>query len=287
VTALRTWARTRQQQLEEARTARPSIDAALLARTRDNTVAGNLLASAIAYRLFLWLLPVALLLSAGLGFVEAADREGGAESVGEDLGFGRSLVTVVADAAEQAERSRWVLLLLALFGIYVAGAAGARTFAAVHRLVWGEAPEVDRTGPLGSLAFTGAAACTIALSLGAGYLRRESPGAGLTVTLVIVAAYAGLWLGVSLALPHGDAPWTRLVPGALVVGVGTQLLHLLTVYYLSGRLESASELYGGLGTAATVLLGLYLIGRLVVAAALANAVLWKREAWKAEITRQG
>jgi uncharacterized BrkB/YihY/UPF0761 family membrane protein len=77
------------------------------------------------------------------------------------------------------------------------------------------------------------------------------------------------------------------VPGALVVGVGTQLLHLLTVYYLSGRLESASELYGGLGTAATVLLGLYLIGRLVVAAALANAVLWKREAWKAEITRQG
>ena len=37
-----------------------------------------------------------------------------------------------------------------------------------------------------------------------------------------------------------------------------------------------SELYGALGAAASVLLWLYLIGRLVVGSAVLNATLWER-----------
>jgi membrane protein len=56
------------------------------------------------------------------------------------------------------------------------------------------------------------------------------------------------------------------------------------VYYLARRVASASELYGSLGVAAAILVWLYLIGRLVVAAAMLNATrppcsrcrLWER-----------
>jgi hypothetical protein len=55
----------------------------------------------------------------------------------------------------------------------------------------------------------------------------------------VIVPYAGLWLLVSSRLPHRDAPWTALWPGAL-------------------------------------LLALFFISRLVVAAAGLNATLWER-----------
>jgi uncharacterized BrkB/YihY/UPF0761 family membrane protein len=114
------------------------------------------------------------------------------------------------------------------------------------------------------------------VTLGAYWLRQESPGLGLAVTLAIFLMYAALWLVVSLALPHADAPWHRLLPGALFAAVGAQVLHLVTIFYLAGKVQSSSELYGGLGAAAAILLWLYLIGRLAVGAALINAALWQR-----------
>ena len=42
------------------------------------------------------------------------------------------------------------------------------------------------------------------------------------------------------------------------------------------KIEHASALYGTLGTAATILLWLFLIARLLIAAAVTNAVIWER-----------
>jgi uncharacterized BrkB/YihY/UPF0761 family membrane protein len=271
------------ERLEASRRTSRGVDAAFVVQHHDRTVGGNLLACAIAYRLFLWLLPLALVIAAVLGFIESSES-GATEELGTDLALGRSVVTVVADAAQQAERSRWVILVMALVAMYSAGAAGAKTLTAVHGLVWGMPVRQPRRGPVGSATFTGAALATILLATGAQYLRREAPGLGLTAMLVIVVVYSAAWVGVSTVLPHGDAPWARLVPGALLLGVGTQLLHLVTVYYLAGKIHSASELYGGLGVAATVLLGLYLLARLIVAAAVMNATLAERAAVRARRT---
>src|SRR6266566_2930339 len=52
-----------------------SVDATLSAYERDRDRAGFLLAGALAYRLFLWLLPFTFLLVGGLGFLEAADHD--------------------------------------------------------------------------------------------------------------------------------------------------------------------------------------------------------------------
>ena len=88
------------------------------------------------------------------------------------------------------------------------------------------------------------------------------------MSLTVVAIYGALWLVASLRLPHADCPWTALVPGAVLLSAGAQVLHLVTVYYLTDKLHSSSELYGALGAAAAVLLWLFLIGRLIVASAL-------------------
>jgi uncharacterized BrkB/YihY/UPF0761 family membrane protein len=46
------------------------------------------------------------------------------------------------------------------------------------------------------------------------------------------------------------------------------------VLYLVPKLGHSSELYGALGTATVILLWLYLLARLLVAAAFLNAALW-------------
>jgi uncharacterized BrkB/YihY/UPF0761 family membrane protein len=47
------------------------------------------------------------------------------------------------------------------------------------------------------------------------------------------------------------------------------------------KLERSSALYGGLGTAATFLFILYVVGRLVIASPMLNAELWRRRSGEA------
>ena len=89
--------------------------------------------------------------------------------------------------------------------------------------------------------------------------------------------FAGVWLAASWVLPRapGTTVWS-LLPGALLVAAGSQGLYLFSVLYLSRKIASASEAYGALGVAASILLWLYLLGRLLVAAPVLNATLWER-----------
>ena len=64
-------------------------------------------------------------------------------------------------------------------------------------------------------------------------------------------------------------------PGAVLFAVGALALNLFTSYFLGPRLESATELYGGLGLATTILFWLYIIGRLVTGAATLNVSLYE------------
>jgi len=76
-------------------------------------------------------------------------------------------------------------------------------------------------------------------------------------------------------LPSQDVPWTAYLPGAIVFGVGLEVLHVFTTYFLQAKLASASELYGVLGLATTALFYFFLIGRGVVWAAELNATVWE------------
>ena len=88
---------------------------------------------------------------------------------------------------------------------------------------------------------------------------------------VVVGA---LWLAVSTLLPHpDDTDWKAFVPGALVVGVGLALLQTVTANWIGPKLQHQSSLYGTLAVSFLVLGWLYVLGRLLVAAALITAAM--------------
>ena len=49
-------------------------------------------------------------------------------------------------------------------------------------------------------------------------------------TFLLVAPLTALWLWVSWVLPHRGVGWKSLLPGALLVAVGFQVLHVLTMW---------------------------------------------------------
>jgi len=91
-----------------------------------------------------------------------------------------------------------------------------------------------------------------------------------------VAAIAGLWLIVSLEVAHADARWIDLIPGSLLYAVGYTLVLLWNKLMLGNLIEEKTTTYGALGAAATLLLAFFLVGRVIVGAAVLNATLYQR-----------
>ena len=89
-------------------------------------------------------------------------------------------------------------------------------------------------------------------------------------------ALAALWLVVSLEVPHADARWIDLIPGSLLYAVGFTGVLIFDAVMLSNLIASKTSTYGALGAAATLLLAFFLLGRVMVGAAVLNATLYQR-----------
>lgn len=262
------------ERAEAERQRHRSVDALYEIVERDAEVGGGLIAAALAYRLFIWLLPVALVAVAGLGI--AADASSGSpEDAAESLGFEGLISNSVANAAESP--NRWYALLIGIPILVWATRSLLRALIGAHRLVWGDVrTSVTKPTIVRSLEFLGLLLCLGVVSAAASALRGWSTFPGLAATVLAVAPYAGLWLVIALRLPHREAPWTALVPGALVYGVGTEIVHGVIAYAITPWALAKQGTYGALGLAAALLLCLFLISRLVVSSAVVNATLWER-----------
>ena len=64
-----------------------------------------------------------------------------------------------------------------------------------------------------------------------------------------------------------------MLPGAILVAVGLQVLHVLIVEFLAPKLEKATTLYGSIGAMTTILFFMYFAGRLVVTSPILNSSL--------------
>ena len=80
-----------------------------------------------------------------------------------------------------------------------------------------------------------------------------------------------MWL-----LPNRTTDIRELLPGALLVAVGHLLVQIAVIFYFAPRLGRSEETYGAFGTAATMLVWLYVLSRLITVAAFLNATLWDR-----------
>jgi uncharacterized BrkB/YihY/UPF0761 family membrane protein len=272
--------RTRDQatrRIEDLRHRSALVDAALDAGDLDRRRAGSLLAGGIAFRIFLWLLPAALFVAALIGLIRPT---GGASPahVAQSLGLAASVASTVEQATRQSDRGAASLLALGAVLMLYTAISLVRALRIAHVLAWEQPVGRGAHLPRDSAIFTAAIVATFAIDTALTAVRHHHAALSLLIVPVGFAITGAFWLGLSLLLPHAEAPWRALVPGAALFATAHILLQVATVYYFAPKLTRAPALYGSLGSAATLLLWLFLIARTAVASAFLNAALWRRSA---------
>ncbi len=262
------------ERAETERERHQSVDAVFEMVDRDGEVGGGIMAGALAYRLFIWLLPLALVAVGGLGLTSDAASQS-PESAAKSLGLAGLVTSSVANAANSP--AHWYALLIGLPVLVWVTRSLLRALIVVHRLVWTDLRTAAQRPTLGAtLLFLLLLLGSFAVSAVASAVRAASETGGVAVTLGAALADFGFWLVISTRLPHGDAPWRALLPGAALFAIGAEVIRVLTAYLIAPQASSKLGTYGALGLAAALLLGLFFIARLVVATAVVNATLWER-----------
>jgi uncharacterized BrkB/YihY/UPF0761 family membrane protein len=233
----------------------PGGGAGLMALERETTAGGTLIAGGLAYRLFLWLLPFGLVLASIASFWEREDHQG-LESSAEDFGLSESTARSMTEVIQDGSHGRWYFLVIGLWFLMWFAIGVVRALRVAHAVAWRTPRERFRRPVHAGFLFTFFATGLIVISAASQWLREQTDVGGLVATILIVAVYAAGALEAMRLLPHQDVPWTALIPGAILVGVGLEALHL--------------------GAATVILLWLYIIARLITLSAFLNATLWER-----------
>jgi len=242
---------------------------AMEAIDRDADIGGNILAGALAYRLFIFALPLSLFLISALG-VLAHVFSFDVKTVAEQLGLAGAVTSQVADTGKPSS-TIWVALGSFVVLVYVTRVL-FRTVVIVHALVWHNPVGVMKRDLGGFTYFGGAIFGQLALVGVIGAVRVQSPIGGVLALGAFVVLDAALWLMVSLHVPRvADVRWTDLVPGAVLYAVGVVGIQAFNTYILGILLASKASTYGNLGAAAAVLLSFFLLGRVMVGAAVLDA----------------
>ncbi|MDQ6773055.1 MAG: YihY/virulence factor BrkB family protein [Candidatus Dormibacteraeota bacterium] len=178
------------------------------------------------------------------------------------------------DTGSESRGGQWLLLLSGLLLLLYTTNSAQRALRLIHVIAWRERPRHARLVPsiLVGLLLIG----MFVVGAGTSALAARFPDGVVGTELVLAGLLGAVWLLISWLLPHADAPWRALLPGAGVMAVGLGVMELVSVIFLARKLNNSSQLYGGLGVAAAVMAWLFFSCRLVVAAAELNARLWQR-----------
>ena len=266
---------TAKARLEDARSRHASVELGWSLYEGDSSIGGGLLAGALAYRLFVLLLPTSLLLVSGLGlYAGAADKS--TRQVTREAGLHGLFASNVAATASGG--ARWLVFILMIPAVLYAAAKLYRALAIVHALVWHSTGRAGRTTRRGVAVLLGVLLATVVSTEIVGWIRRHDQLGGVAALVVYTVVVGGAWLALSLQLPHGGARWTSLLPGAVLVGVGLLGVNVFNVYVTARLVEDRANTYGALGVATALLFSLVLVGRVAVVSAELNAVLYRRHA---------
>jgi uncharacterized BrkB/YihY/UPF0761 family membrane protein len=279
---LKAWSVAMQEQgketAEHQRKRHASVDAVFDLYDRDAEVAGGIIAGALAYRLFIWLLPLGLVAVAGLGIAADAASESPEKAAG-NLGLLGLVTSSIAGAAKSSNRYYALAIGIPIL-IYVTRSV-LRVLIGAHRLVWRDLRSaVPKPRLSTTLQFLGGILLLfVAYGLVSLAGKHTDGFVGVILTIVLTLPYAAIWLSITTRLPHRNAPWKALVPGALLFGVGTEVISAVSKYLIAPYSLAKQGTYGALGVAAVLLLGLFFFSRLIVGAAELNATLWERGVW--------
>ncbi len=240
---------------------------------RDREGAGSVVGSAVAFRLFLFFIPLLLFV---VGIAGLFSGRVSPEAVAHDVGVNGSLDAQIRAAFDQDAGTGWVALGLGLVGMATAGRSLSRALMAVSYRAWG-LPIVSKASwrVVGSVAglVAGMGLVTVLVNR-----IREALGLGPAALsfLPALGLYAVLWFGVSLLLPRRTDDPAAVLPGCLVVALVIATMQAVSQFYLPGRFERAGQLYGAIGSTVVTLGWFFIVGRAVVLAIELNPVIFDR-----------
>lgn len=251
----------------------PLVDAGVDVYERDRAAAGTVLGSAVAFRLFLFVLPFVLLLVGLAGFLGVAVEPG---DVNESVGVSGTLADQIRTALSERGGARWLAVLAGLVGMASAGRSLTKVLSASSALAWG-VPVRARIGARVIATVTG---LIVALGFAAALVNRVRTAAGVAVASVSIAGaavvYSVAWLLLSISLPRRTTDPGAAIPGAVVVGFALALLQAATQLVAERRLTQASELYGAIGTTVVTLGWFFVLGRVMVFSHALDAAVYDR-----------
>jgi uncharacterized BrkB/YihY/UPF0761 family membrane protein len=262
-----------QTRADAARARHASIDLGFSLVERDSSIGGGLLAGALAYRLFVLLLPTSLLLVSGLGLY-AGTVDKSPSTVAKEAGLHGLIASEVSQTA--SGRARGAVFLLMIPAVLYALVSLYRAIAKVHAIAWHGSGRGVRITPRGVGVLGAALLVQVFTGEIVGWIRRGHQLGGLAALLVYVVLIGGAWLAVSLQLPHREVHWPALVPGAALFGIGLLLVNAFNIYVTTRLVEGRADTYGALGIATALLFSLVLVGRLMALSAELNALLAER-----------
>ena len=251
---------------------RPPVDLALRIFDRDRQTAGTVVGSAIAFRLFLFFVPLLLF---AVGIASLLSGAVGERDLGQ-AGITGNLAGEIDDALAQPSSSRWFAIALGLFGMLSTGRTLSKSLTAASCLAW--------RLPVRTRASVRAVGATVGLVVGMGLVAmlvnraRHELGIGVAGLSFVAAVgvYAVAWLVLTLALPRATSDPGSLLPGAMAVAVTLAGLQAFSQLYLPARFSRASEVYGALGVIIVTLGWFFIIGRVIVLSFTLNATVYER-----------
>ena len=261
--------------LEAARPESPWIDAVFRTYERDTATGGVVLAGALAFRVFLFLIPYAFTLVVGFGAAASA-TESNPTDLARKAGIAGILAHAVGSTRDLSWTERIVSIVVGLFAVFLASRGLLKVLRVVHALAWRVRAGKFQSLTKASAVLVGVVTAGIALSILVGKLKSYSFIAGLLAIVLSALIPFAIWIFISWNLPNRATRWEDVVPGAALFGVGLLALHAITIYWIAREVEHKSDTYGAIGAALAILLWAYILGRIMAAAAVLNMALWEQ-----------
>lgn len=254
---------------EHLSTTRPVIAWFVRLFELDQSAHGSVLGSAIALRLFLFVVPANVAL---VGFFNVVQLGNAMEEQLES-----SYAT--GEVAKSLDNlSWWNYLWLFVSGLVLmlwAGRSLAKVLSASSGSAWSMTARQSKLSitsivTLGLVLFLGVAA-----SSAFGQIRDSSgPVIATAGALGIVASISAVWFVVLLTLPRNTSDPGALLPGAVFMGVTYSALQWFMQFYLPLQIERGSDTMGNLAITVATLGNFFFIGRIMSASFVLGAFVY-------------
>lgn len=264
-------AKTAEERFTQARERGGVVDcgAQLYERDRDSTA--SVLGSAIALRLFLFVIPATVAL---VGLVNVF-RLG--SFFQDDLEASTTTGSISVTLSGMSWGQAWWIFLSGTVLTLTAGYSLSKVLAAASGRAWNMSVRESKVPPLAILMLTGVLFAEIAsANIFRGLRDVGGVPAQFTAWLVSIAANSLTFFLLMFVLPRKVRDPGALLPGAALFGVAYTTLQWFMQLYLPNKVARTSDTFGDLALTVATLGNFFFIGRMMASSFVVTAVVYER-----------